>query len=193
MAKIIIQRKSSVVSALCSFDVYLMDQYVGELKNGGTLQFDANVGSYIIEFKAKPRMNKMADTSFGVVVNDSNEVVILNAGFKMSGKFSVEYADGQQHIPTYTMTFSGQNQGTSATQALQVAPSTPEAPNVPNTSSAASTSTTFTTAGNTAPKAKGTEEVSVKEQEIREEDGMPDSDYRVGSAIFHRLPLHGRR
>lgn len=157
MAKIIIQRKSFVGGSMCTFDVYLMNQYVGELKNGGTLQFDANVGTYLLEFKTKMRMNKMSDTSFSVVVNDPNEVVTLNAGFKMSGKFAVEYADGQQHIPTYTMSFSGQ--GASVTQASQVSPSTAATPtttatpNAPNTSSAASTSPTFTTAGNTATQA----------------------------------------
>lgn len=151
MAKIIIQRKSSVASSMNSFEVYLMNQYVGELKNGGTLQFDANVGTYLLEFKAKMRMNKMLDTSFSVVVNDPNEVVVLKAGMKMSGKLGIEYADGQQHIPTYTMSFSGQ--GTSAAQAPQAAPSVPATPNVPHTPSAASTSSTFTTAGNTVPQA----------------------------------------
>lgn len=148
MAKIIIQRKSFVGNAMCSFDVYLMNQYVGELKNGGTLHFDANVGSYLLEFKAKPRMYKKTDTSFGVVVNDPNEVVMLNAGFKMSGKFSVEYADGQQHIPTYTMTFSGQ--GTPATPAMPVAQS---APNPSNPSSAPNTPATSAAAVNSAPQA----------------------------------------
>lgn len=123
-----------------NFDVYLMNQYVGELKNGGTLQFDANVGTYLLEFKAKIRMNKMSDTSFSVVVNDPNEIVMLKAEIKMSGKLGIEYADGQQHIPTYTMTFSGQ--GASATQASQGAPSTPVTPATSSSSGTSSVSST---------------------------------------------------
>lgn len=134
MAKIIIQRKSSMASALCSFDVYLMNQYVGELKNGGTLQFDANVGTFLLAFKAKPRMNKAADTSFSVVVNDPNEIVMLKAGIKMSGKLGIEYADGQQHIPTYTMSFS--NPQVPAAPATSSSSGTSNAPNTPSIASA---------------------------------------------------------
>lgn len=128
MAKIIIQRKASMAGSMNNFEVYLMNQYVGELKNGGTLQFDANVGTFLLEFKAKLRINKMADTSFSVVVNDPNEVVMLKAGIKMSGKLGIEYADGQQHIPTYTMSFSN-------SQAPAV-PSTSNASGTPGASSA---------------------------------------------------------
>ena len=141
MAKIIIQRKSFAGGAMCTFDVYLMNQYVGELKNGGTLQFDANVGTHLLEFKAKLRINKMADTSFSVVVNDPNEVVMLNAGFKMSGKFSVEYADGQQRIPTYTMSFSNSQ-----------APAVPSTPSGSSTSNASSTQGAPSVEPNTVPQ-----------------------------------------
>lgn len=103
MAKIVIKRKNSFVGCAVKFDVYLMNDYIGELKNGGVLEFPVGIGSHMLFFKSKCKLNfgKSFDTSFEAVVNTKDEVVELKAKFGMNDSFIVTYADNAPHVPTY--------------------------------------------------------------------------------------------
>lgn len=103
MAKIIIKRKNSFCGAAHKFDVYLMNNYVGELKSGDILEIPVDVGSHTLFFKSKLKLNfgKSPDTSFEAVVNTTDEVVEIKSKFDMNGNFVVSYADNAPHIPTY--------------------------------------------------------------------------------------------
>lgn len=99
MAKIVIRRKSSVVGAAQSYDVYLMNNYIGELKNGGTIEIPVDVGTHHLSFNTRIKLGGK-NVSFNCVVNYPNEVVELEAKFSVSsGDFVVEYADNAPHIP----------------------------------------------------------------------------------------------
>lgn len=106
MAKIIIKRKNSFIGCAVKFDVYLMNDYVGELKNGGYLEVSVGVGSHTLFFRQKRKLNigKSMDTSFEAVVNTADEVVELKAKFGMNDSFIIKYADNAPHIPTYVCT-----------------------------------------------------------------------------------------
>lgn len=97
MAKIIIKRKSTFIASLVKHDVYLMNTYIGELKNGGVMIIPAGVGTHRLFFKEK---RKNYTTIFDVVVNYDSEVVKLKTRYSVDG-YLVEYADNAPHIPTY--------------------------------------------------------------------------------------------
>ena len=100
MAKIIITRKKKGAGSLQSHDVYLLNDFVGELKNGGSLEIEVDIGTHMLTFKSK--LKKLgSDTVFTAVVNNPDEVVTLNAGFnfmKNQDNFEVSYADNKPHI-----------------------------------------------------------------------------------------------
>jgi hypothetical protein len=48
MAKIIIRRKSSMAGCAQSHNVYLLNTFVGELKNGGVLEIPVEVGTHML-------------------------------------------------------------------------------------------------------------------------------------------------
>ena len=98
MANIIVKWKSSLIGSACRFDVYLMNTYIGELKCGGTLELDTDIGKHLLIFKQKPIFGKKAETSFEVVVNEKTEEVVLKARFDINGNFVVEYADNKPHV-----------------------------------------------------------------------------------------------
>lgn len=98
MAKIIVTRKSKMGGCAQNHDVYLYNKYVGELKNGGTLEIPADVGTHLLTFKSKmKRVGK--DATFTVNVSEESEIVPLKAGFAFSGDFIVDYADNKPHLP----------------------------------------------------------------------------------------------
>ena len=102
MARIIIKRKSAVVGSLKNFDVYYKNTYIGELLNGGTVQFEVGVGTHILFFQDKLKAaGANADTSFQAVVNQETEVVVLQAKIDHNGNLAISYADNRPHYPEY--------------------------------------------------------------------------------------------
>lgn len=98
MATIIIKRKSSFSGSAQNHNVYLLNTFVGELKNGGVLEIPVEVGTHMLSFNSTmKRFGKNA--TFNVVVNEPDEVVELKTKFGMSGEYEVEYADNKPHIP----------------------------------------------------------------------------------------------
>ena len=98
MAKIIVKRKSSFAGSAQNHDVYLLNTFVGNLKNGGILEIPVEVGTHTLSFNST--MKKMGkNATFNVVVNEPDEVVELKTKFGMSGEYEVEYADNKPHIP----------------------------------------------------------------------------------------------
>ena len=99
MATIIIKRKSSFAGSAQNHDVYLLNTFVGNLKNGGILEIPVDVGTHILSFNST--MKKLGkNATFNVVINDPDEVIELKTKFGMSGEYEVEYADNKPHIPT---------------------------------------------------------------------------------------------
>ena len=99
MATIIIKRKSSFAGSAQNHDVYLLNTFVGNLKNGGMLEIPVDVGTHTLSFNST--MKKLGkNATFNVVVNNPDEVVELKTKFGMSGEYEVEYADNKPHIPT---------------------------------------------------------------------------------------------
>lgn len=99
MAKIIIKRKSSFAGSAQNHDVFLLNSFVGNLKNGGVLETSVDVGTHMLSFNSTmKRFGKNA--TFNVVVNEPDEIVELQTKFGMSGEYEVEYADNKPHIPT---------------------------------------------------------------------------------------------
>lgn len=102
MAKIIVKRKKSFCGSAHTFDVYLANTYVGELKTGGQLEINVDAGSHMLFFKSRFKLGKSPDTSFEAVVNEPDEVVEIKSGFNIgNGNFTVEYADNVPHVPIY--------------------------------------------------------------------------------------------
>lgn len=98
MAKIIITRKKAMACGNQKQDVYLYNNYVGTLSNGGALEFSADVGTHILSFNAKQKYG--SSTNFQVVVNSPDETIRLNAYFDFSGNLIIEYADNAPHFST---------------------------------------------------------------------------------------------
>lgn len=98
MATIIIKRKSSMMGCAQNHNVYLLNTFVGELKNGGVLEVPVEVGTHILTFNST--MKKMGkNATFNVVVNEPNEIIDLKTYFDMNGNYAVKYADNKPHIP----------------------------------------------------------------------------------------------
>lgn len=95
MAKIIVKRNSQVVGCAIKHDVYLNNGYLGTLKNGGVLTFDASAGSYTLYFQSRSKRN----AEFCLNVNEDQETVEILTEFNMSGTYTVKYAD---NLPHYT-------------------------------------------------------------------------------------------
>ncbi len=105
MAKIIIKRNKSFCGCMFGFDVYLLNTYIGKLKVGGRLAIDVDVGSHTLIFKYRSKFNTLPHTSFVVVVNEPDEVIIVESGFGMDGHFFVSYTDND-NAPHIKKTFS---------------------------------------------------------------------------------------
>ena len=107
MATIIINRKSSMVGSGQNHDVYLMNTFIGELKNGGTLEIPVDVGTYTLYFNSTFKMqNLRKNATFQVVVNEPDECIELLTQFGTNGEYQVYYADSKPHIPVTNNTTS---------------------------------------------------------------------------------------
>lgn len=102
MAKIIITRKKATGGAAQSHDVFLVNQYIGELKNGGTIEVPVDVGTYLLTFNSKKSFGQNA--TFTCVVNYPNEIVEVQTKVSFNGDYVVEYADNAPHIPVANAT-----------------------------------------------------------------------------------------
>ena len=99
MAKIIIRRKSSMVGSIQNHDVYRLNTFVGNLKNGQTLEIPVDVGIHMLSFNST--MKKFGiNATFNAVVNEPDEIIELKTKFGTGNKYVVEYADNKPHIPT---------------------------------------------------------------------------------------------
>ena len=115
MAKIIIRRKSSVSGCAQNHNVYLLNTFVGELKNGGVLEIPVEVGTHMLSFNST--MKKFGkNATFNAVVNEPDEVVELKTKFSMSGEYEVEYADNKPHIPVGVNAINNQVQNTDSSE-----------------------------------------------------------------------------
>ena len=104
MAKVIVKREKLIGGAAVKHNVYLNNRFLGILKNGGVLSFEAPVGSHTLYFNSCSGLNKRsADSEFQIVVNNSQETIEILTKFNFSGKYVVEYADNAPHIPSYTV------------------------------------------------------------------------------------------
>ena len=96
-AQIVITRKAKAAGSAQSHDVYIYNNYIGVLKNGGKLEIPVEVGTHMLVFKSK--LKKLGkDTTFNVVVNDPTEIVKLNAEFNLKGDFEISYEDNAPHF-----------------------------------------------------------------------------------------------
>lgn len=115
MAKIIIRRKSSMAGCAQNHNVYLLNTFVGELKNGGVLEIPVEVGTHMLSFNST--MKKFGkNATFDAVVNEPDEVVELKTKFGMSGEYEVEYADNKPHIPVGVNAINNQVQNTDSSE-----------------------------------------------------------------------------
>ena len=111
MAKIIIRRTSSMAGCAQNHNVYLLNTFVGELKNGGVLEIPVEVGTHMLSFNST--MKKFGkNATFNAVVNEPDEIVELKTKFGMSGEYEVEYADNKPHIPVGVNATNNQTQST---------------------------------------------------------------------------------
>ena len=101
MAKIIISREKQFSGCAQSHNVYLVNNFIGTLESGGSLEIPVGVGSHMLSFKSN--LKKLGkDSSFVVVVNSEDEIVNLITYFSIDG-YIIKYADNKPHIPTYTL------------------------------------------------------------------------------------------
>lgn len=111
-AKIIITRKAKAAGGAQNHDVYLYNDYIGVLKNGGKLEIPVEVGTHMLVFKSKLKIGGK-DATFSAVVNEPTEIVNLNAGFNLKGDFVITYADNAPHFANANLQ-SNKNAQTSA-------------------------------------------------------------------------------
>ena len=117
MATIIIRRKSSFAGSAQNHNVYLFNTFIGELKNGGSLEIPVEVGTHFLSFNST--MKKLGkNATFNVVINEPNEVVELKTYFDMSGNYIVNYADNKPHLPTGTNMANSQSSNIEATNVV---------------------------------------------------------------------------
>lgn len=103
MATVIIKRKSKMLGCLAQYNVYLNDTYVGKLKNGTQLEFQAYIGTHTLFFKNT--LSKIGkDETFTVYISDFSEIITLNCAIGTNGRLNISYADGKPHFPPQTQT-----------------------------------------------------------------------------------------
>ena len=108
MATIIIKRKSSFVGSVQNHNVYILNTFIGELKNGQSISTPVDIGTHYLSFNST--MKKFGkNATFNVIINDPNEVVELITYFDMNGNYVVKYNDNRPHIPTGNHTTNNQS------------------------------------------------------------------------------------
>lgn len=100
MAKITIIRKKFLGGCAVKHEVYLNNKFLGILKNGGILAFNAPIGTHTLYFKSVSKLNR-SNAEFRLTVNEEREVIRILTGFDLSGKYIVKYTDNLPHTPNY--------------------------------------------------------------------------------------------
>lgn len=90
--------------------MFLLNDYIGELGSGGVLEVDAEVGMHLLSFNRSTLKKIGKDTTFTVVVNESDEIVELYTSFDADGNYIVKYADNKPHIPVGVNAINNQPQ-----------------------------------------------------------------------------------
>lgn len=101
MATIVIKRAYSSKHHSVNYNVWLSDEYVGELYNGSTLKISADIGIHRLTFSRTTHFSSNVDNIFDVVINEADETVELECKFELN-EFTIGYADNALHIPTFT-------------------------------------------------------------------------------------------
>lgn len=102
MARVVIKRLNKLSGSAVKHNVYLDNQYIGILKNGGVLPFEAAAGVHTIHFEtASGPLVKKEDVDFRLSVNTDDELIEIKASFNLRGEYVVEYADGKYHTANY--------------------------------------------------------------------------------------------
>ena len=131
MATIIIKRKSSFAGGMQNHNVYILNTFIGELKNGGTIMTTADVGTHFFSFNST--MKKLGkNATFHVVVNDPDEIVELITYFDVNGNYVVKYNDTAPHIPVGSNTARNDNRN-NAESNFNDSPDTADTTNTTNT------------------------------------------------------------
>lgn len=106
MATVIIKREKRIGGSAISHNVYLDNIYVGVLKNGKVLNFEATGGSHTISFVSNSKLNKKG-ADFSLSVNTDDNIIEIKSYFDFIGNYIVEYADNKPHIATYVSETGG--------------------------------------------------------------------------------------
>ncbi len=87
-SKIIITREKKSIGSIQNHEIYLNGNYIGVLKNGGTLEIPVEYGTHRVEFKSS--MKSMGQSSKVTVhISEENPVTNVYAGFEMNGNFEI--------------------------------------------------------------------------------------------------------
>lgn len=98
MAKIIIKRTKLFAGSAVKHDVYLDNEFLGLLKNGGVLNFDVPVGIHTLYFRTHGSSIMNKDAEFNLTVNDNDELIEISTEISFSGEYVVKYADDLPHV-----------------------------------------------------------------------------------------------
>lgn len=100
MAKIIIKRIGQISGSAVGYDAYLNNKLLGILRNGGILNFNADIGSHTLHFISRSKLNRK-NSSFTVTVNNEKEVIEIITKIDYNGNLIVNYADNLPHVPNF--------------------------------------------------------------------------------------------
>lgn len=98
MAKIIITREYSLTKRSQNHNVYILNNFIGNLKNGETIEAEVDVGIHMLTF-TNISASSEESVVFNAVVNDADEVVRLKTKYNMDREYEVMYDDTKPHIP----------------------------------------------------------------------------------------------
>ena len=86
----------------------MANEFVGELKNGGTIETETDAGYHILTFKST--LKKLAsNATFNVVINTEDEIVVIKTHYDMNGQYVAEYDDNKPHIPEFSKLINSDN------------------------------------------------------------------------------------
>ena len=152
MAKLIIHWSPQIFFG-GSYDVYLVNTYLGELSIGGQIEVQVDVGTHLLLFRQKG-LGVKVDTSFNAVVNTPDEIVLLTAKFTSNGAFTIKYADNAPHIPPYDGAPPQSSESTATCSAIPTSCAVPTYSAVPTGFRKKRTVSCRTCGGQIAPSAR---------------------------------------
>lgn len=100
MARIILRSNYFATNSAQKFDVYLSNTYIG-VYEGGYFEVEANTGTNLLIFRNRLNHSQTPDASFKVVINDTREIVELQAQVDADGNLAVFNASGAPHSSAY--------------------------------------------------------------------------------------------